>query len=141
MWPEIHKVCKAQKAVFLRVEPDGEEPASSDLLNQMKGFFAVEDTIQPRQSIVVDLTGTPEEWLGRMKQKTRYNTRLAEKKGVTVKQSLDFSAFENLMQTTGQRDGFGVHTKAYYQKAYELFSRIIKLLFCRPSLKENLWLC
>ncbi|MEI8131205.1 MAG: peptidoglycan bridge formation glycyltransferase FemA/FemB family protein [Leptolinea sp.] len=123
LWPEIHTVCKEHNAVFLRVEPDGEELEADEVLQHMKGFIAVEEPIQPRQTIIVNLTESPEEWLGRMKQKTRYNTRLAEKKGVQVKQTQDFSTFEKLMETTGQRDGFGVHTKVYYQKAYEVFSK------------------
>lgn len=123
LWPEIHMICKAHRAVFLRVEPDAEEPEVGGLQQQMTDFIQVEDSIQPRQTIIIDLAGSSDDWLGRMKQKTRYNTRLAEKKGIQVNRSQDFSTFERLMQTTGQRDGFGVHTKAYYQKAYELFSK------------------
>jgi lipid II:glycine glycyltransferase (peptidoglycan interpeptide bridge formation enzyme) len=57
-----------------------------------------------------------------MHQKTRYNIRLAQKKGVNVCVSTEIAQFENLMQVTGQRDGFAVHGLAYYQKAYDLFA-------------------
>ena len=60
--------------------------------------------------------------LERMKQKTRYNIRLAEKKGVTVRPSADLAVFQKLMESTGQRDGFGVHSLAYFRRAYELFA-------------------
>jgi lipid II:glycine glycyltransferase (peptidoglycan interpeptide bridge formation enzyme) len=55
-----------------------------------------------------------------MKQKTRYNIRLAEKKGVTVRPWQDLSAFHQMMRATGERDGFGVHSYEYYKRAYEL---------------------
>ena len=57
-----------------------------------------------------------------MKQKTRYNIKLARKKGVTVQRSKDISEFSELMDITGKRDEFGVHTAEYYQKAFDLFN-------------------
>jgi peptidoglycan pentaglycine glycine transferase (the first glycine) len=123
LWPEVHSICMEKHSVFLRVEPDAEEPVNDRLMEQMGGFIPVGDTIQPRQTILVDLSGCPEEWLARMKQKTRYNTRLAEKKEICVTESQDFTAFERLMQTTGVRDGFGVHTLEYYRQAYSVFSQ------------------
>jgi len=56
----------------------------------------------------------------RMKQKTRYNIRLAEKKGVTVRAWDDIESFHKMMLLTGGRDGFGVHSLEYYRHAYEL---------------------
>jgi peptidoglycan pentaglycine glycine transferase (the first glycine) len=59
--------------------------------------------------------------LARMKQKTRYNIKLALKKGVVVHPSDSLDTFYRLMQTTAGREQFGVHTLAYYRQAYELF--------------------
>jgi len=87
----------------------------------MSGFAPSFQVIQPRRSVVVSLEGGQEEWLARMKQKTRYNIRLAQKKDVVVRSSDDLEGFHRLMQTTGERDGFGVHSLAYYRRAYELF--------------------
>jgi lipid II:glycine glycyltransferase (peptidoglycan interpeptide bridge formation enzyme) len=70
---------------------------------------------------MVNLSGDEEAVLGRMKQKTRYNIRLAQKKGVAVYPSNDLDTFYQLIQSTGQRDGFGVHSLDYYRRAYELF--------------------
>jgi lipid II:glycine glycyltransferase (peptidoglycan interpeptide bridge formation enzyme) len=56
-----------------------------------------------------------------MKQKCRYNIRLAEKKGVVVRPWRDVPAFHEMLVTTGKRDGFAVHSTNYYQRAYELF--------------------
>jgi lipid II:glycine glycyltransferase (peptidoglycan interpeptide bridge formation enzyme) len=56
-----------------------------------------------------------------MKPKTRYNIRLAQKKEVIVRPSSDVDAFYRMMTVTGARDGFGIHSLAYYQKAFLLF--------------------
>ena len=71
---------------------------------------------------MVDLSGSEDQILGRMKQKTRYNIRLARKKNVVVRTSGNLEIFSSLMQVTGERDQFGVHGRAYYQKAYDLFN-------------------
>jgi peptidoglycan pentaglycine glycine transferase (the first glycine) len=70
---------------------------------------------------VVDLQGDDEAILSRMKQKTRYNIRLAQKKGVVVRPSTDLDTFQHLMEITGERDEFGIHSPDYYRRAYELF--------------------
>ena len=49
------------------------------------GLHPSQDIIQPQRTMIVDLTAPEEEIMARMKQKTRYNIRLAEKKGVTVR--------------------------------------------------------
>jgi peptidoglycan pentaglycine glycine transferase (the first glycine) len=77
--------------------------------------------IQPRRTIVISLKGSEEEWLARMKQKTRYNIRLAQKKEVAVTESSDIGLFYDLMTATGVRDGFGIHSHDYYQKVYSSF--------------------
>ena len=56
-----------------------------------------------------------------MKQKCRYNIRLAEKKGVRVHAWDDLKGFHRMLQETSKRDGFSVHSFEYYLRAYQLF--------------------
>jgi len=70
---------------------------------------------------LIDLAGSDDDILARMKSKTRYNIRLAEKKGVTVRQLDDVEPFYGLLESTSDRAAFGIHTKEYYRIAYELF--------------------
>jgi lipid II:glycine glycyltransferase (peptidoglycan interpeptide bridge formation enzyme) len=77
--------------------------------------------IQPPRTVVIHIKDSEEQILAHMKQKTRYNIRLAEKKGVTVRAWDDIESFQKMMLATGERDGFGVHALAYYKRAYELF--------------------
>ncbi|MCB8981866.1 MAG: peptidoglycan bridge formation glycyltransferase FemA/FemB family protein [Ardenticatenaceae bacterium] len=81
------------------------------------------DTIQPPNTVMVDLRPSPDDILAQMKQKTRYNIRLAAKKDVMVRQGnlKDIPAFNKLMRQTGERDQFGVHTPMYYYAAFEIF--------------------
>jgi lipid II:glycine glycyltransferase (peptidoglycan interpeptide bridge formation enzyme) len=82
-------------------------------------------TIQPRRTILIDISGSEDEILQQMKSKTRYNIRLSGRKGVEVhwgKQS-DLEAFNQLMAITGERDDFGVRSADYYERAYDIFCR------------------
>ena len=122
-WPEVDSLCRRQKSIFLRVEPDIWEPEPHDFIDQnLAGFIETDQTIQPPRTVLVDLAPSEDEILDRMKSKTRYNIRLAQRKDVEVFSSDDISAFYKMMMTTGERDEFGVHNLAYYQKAYDLFA-------------------
>ena len=59
-----------------------------------------------------------------MKQKTRYNIRLAERKEIEVRRGTleDIPVFNGLMQITGDRNEFGVHEPAYYRTAFQIFA-------------------
>ena len=113
----VDELCRSRRAVFLKVEPDQWENGATVPPNFQPSSY----TIQPRRTLVIDLEGDEERVLARMKQKTRYNIRLALRKGVVVRHSADLETFHRLMQVTGGRDSFGIHSLAYYRRAYELF--------------------
>lgn len=121
LWPEIDLVCKQNRAIFLKFEPDSWEGEYPTPITNYSLLTTSPHNIQPPRTIIIDIKGSEEETLARMKQKTRYNIRLAEKKGVIVRPWDDLEAFHRMMLSTGRRDGFGVHSLAYYQRAYELF--------------------
>lgn len=117
---ELDTVCHKHKAIFLKIEPFDWEPDTTWQRLADSGWYRSEP-IQPRRTVMIPLTLSAEEILAGMKQKTRYNIRLAEKKGIEVRQSEDYALFAEMALVTGKRDGFGVHSAAYYQKINELF--------------------
>jgi lipid II:glycine glycyltransferase (peptidoglycan interpeptide bridge formation enzyme) len=116
LWREVESACRQNRAVFLKLEPDSwESPGPESWDTQLR---TSPQNIQPPRTLIVDLREAEEAILGRMKQKTRYNIRLAGKKGVTVRAWDDIDSFHKMMLLTGGRDGFGVHSREYYQRAY-----------------------
>ncbi len=117
--PHIHAAAKREGAVFLKVEPswttDGDAWTG-------QGFVAAK-TVQPPSTIILDLNRPDDAILAGMKQKWRYNIRLAQRKGVTVREAtaVDLPTWTGLMGVTGERDGFGIHPPAYYQDAFNTF--------------------
>lgn len=115
--------CRRRGAGILKIEPDLPDlPANRALLAKF-GFRPSSQTVQPRSTILLDISDDEEQILARMKSKWRYNIRLAKRKGVTIRTitEADLPAFHALMQVTGQRNGFFVHEPAYYEAAYHTF--------------------
>jgi lipid II:glycine glycyltransferase (peptidoglycan interpeptide bridge formation enzyme) len=122
-WREIGEVCRINRAIFCKLEPDQWEdsPPVSELRNTQYAVRTSPHNIQPPRTVIVDIRESDDVILARMKQKTRYNIRLAEKKEVSVRAWDDIESFHKMMLVTGGRDGFGVHSLEYYQRAYDLF--------------------
>jgi peptidoglycan pentaglycine glycine transferase (the first glycine) len=117
-WKEVDSICKKNRAVFLKVEPDA---WIEKLILHNSSFILSKHNIQPPRTITIDIKDNEEQILAKMKPKCRYNIRLAEKKGITVRAWNDIQSFHDMMTVTGGRDNFGVHSKEYYQRVYELF--------------------
>jgi peptidoglycan pentaglycine glycine transferase (the first glycine) len=125
MMVALDRAARAQGAIALTIEPDlPDEGAHEERLRALGFSPSPLGSVQPRRTIVVDIAPDEDTILAAMKQKTRYNVRLAERKGVTVREATEFDlpAFHALMAATGERDAFGVHTPAYYEAAYHLFA-------------------
>ncbi len=131
-WKEIDSVCKKNRSVFLKIEPDlWQDTFAVNSLRITNYQLPISPhNIQPPRTIVINISGKEEDVLAKMKPKCRYNIRLAEKKGVTVRAWNDIQSFHAMMTVTGGRDKFGVHSLEYYQRAYELFhpKRVCELL-------------
>ena len=127
-WSEVDAACRRRRAVFCQIEPDAWERADAPMPEKPEhGSPGAQHpqssprSIQPRRTLVVNLRESEAEILARMKPKCRYNIRLASKKGVTVGPWADLRAFHGMMQQTGKRDAFGVHSLSYYQRAFDEF--------------------
>lgn len=131
---EIDMVCKQKQAFFIKIEKDALE---NDFVNDAEKNGILSRNVQPRRTIVIDLEGTEEFWLSRMKQKTRYNIRLAEKKGVAVRESNDTKEFNRLMRITSDRDSFESHTSNYYKRVFQLFHPKGDCILLEASLDEH----
>lgn len=116
-------------AIALKIDPC--VPAErADVVEMLRarGFrFAGSDDpdlggTQPRYVMQTDLTPEPEQLLACFHNKWRYNIRLAERKGVTVRLGTraDLPEFYQLLLVTAARDGFRVRAREYFERMYDL---------------------
>ncbi|MDR1785478.1 MAG: peptidoglycan bridge formation glycyltransferase FemA/FemB family protein [Spirochaetaceae bacterium] len=89
------------------------------------GLRGADTTVQAPDTVVLDLTLSEEGLLAQMKGKWRYNIRLAEKRGVTVRQgdAGDLGVFYGLYGLTARRDGIGIHAPGYYESLFKTAER------------------
>jgi len=128
LFSQIDLAIYEQRAGLLKIEPllwqqDLPAPRWQTICDRHE-LQPETDSIQPPRTMLIDIRPEPDDILAAMKQKTRYNIRLAGRKGITVREGTadDLPAFNKLMQTTGARDEFGVHSPAYFRSVFELFS-------------------
>ena len=149
---ELQSFAKQQAAIFLKMDPDvvlgtgvpNSEDEVVDNNGQLvmqdltrRGWGYASDQIQFKNTVVIDLEPTEEELLARMKPKTRYNVRLAEKKGVVLRVGAkgDLPMLYKMYAETSVRDGFVIRDEAYYKTVWELFMNSNEPT-CEPLIAE-----
>jgi lipid II:glycine glycyltransferase (peptidoglycan interpeptide bridge formation enzyme) len=127
LWQAIDSAARSHRSAFAKVEPCNWYRPRPDLPAQLEqaGLRVSPQTIQPPRTVILDLTPDEDTILKRMNQSTRRKVRMGTKNEVEVRQgtSVDVASFNAMMATTGKRNEFGVHDPAYYQMAFDLFSR------------------
>lgn len=120
---KIRALTAEHGSVFFRIDPRIESDAKAHNGTQPffvpKGFRHVSHEIQPVQNQIVDVSRSEDEMLAGMKSKTRYNIRLAKRKGVTITKSSkieDGDEFWRLLKQTMKRDRFSAHPEKHYKK-------------------------
>ena len=112
-------------AFMLKVEPsvaDGDAAWLAAL--QRLGFRRNPFATHPRRSWLLDIRPSEADLLAGMKEKWRYNIRLAGRKGVVVREATtpqDVDTFYTLYQETAARDGFFIHPKQHYADILRLY--------------------
>ena len=135
----LKELAKKYNAFVLKIEPDikSDDQEFRKIVTELK--YKIKDDaknfseeIQPRYVFRLDIKGkTEDEIFKAFHQKTRYNVRLATKKGVVVKKGTreDLKDFHEIMKVTGKRDDFIIRPLEYFQKMYdELGEEHVRLL-------------
>ncbi len=115
-------------AIFLKIDPDVtvSDQGFVDILKEC-GFVQNEtgldfEGVQPAFVFRLDITPSEEQLLNNMHAKTRYNIRLAEKKGVQIRKAEgrgDLRSFYNILVETAERDRFLIRGYEYFEMIWE----------------------
>lgn len=103
-----------------RDNPDG-LALREDLL--AAGWRYSNEQVQMPNTQLVDLTHSEDDLLAAMKQKTRYNVRLAGRKGVEIRRGTpaDFDHIYEMYAETAVRDDFVIRSEEYYRTVWDTF--------------------
>src|SRR3989338_113466 len=120
----LKELDKENKSVFVKLEP------LADVIVELifrKGIKRSKKYIQPQKTVILNLNLPEEELLSRMRHKTRYNIKVAERNQIRVEDSKDLDAFWELLKNTAKRDRFSSHNKEYYRKLLALNNNAFKV--------------
>jgi len=126
----LDRLARRHRAVYLRIEPNVlEDDPAADTIHSflLSRGFQVAEPIQPRSSVHLNLDLPSDRLLAAMSKGHRADIRRAEREGVTVRAGEtdhDVDAFYAIMQATGTRAGFAIHSCDYYRTAKDLFGHI-----------------
>jgi len=130
---DLERYARSLHAILAKIDPDVEvsppqgpaaavaHPVTQTLVT--RGWRTSAQQIQFRNTAMLDLTPAEDSLLGAMKGKTRYNIRLAQRKGILVRSgtSQDIPRFYKMYAETGTRDGFLIRPFAYYHDTWQTF--------------------
>jgi lipid II:glycine glycyltransferase (peptidoglycan interpeptide bridge formation enzyme) len=135
---DLQSFAEQKKVIFLKIDPDlpigyGIPGDKSDEPNPIgeavkqslkkRGWLFSDEQIQFKNTVVVDLNEDHDAMLMRMKSKTRYNIRLAERRGVKVRTGsiTDIDLLYKMYAHTAVRDDFLIRGEDYYRAVWERF--------------------
>ncbi len=126
----IQKARDQRNVVMIRIQdsratsyPLRLSEASELRVTRPKFLFHIED---PATTLMVDLSSSEDELMREMHEKTRYNIRLAEKKGVVAREG-GLDEFYLLYSATNQRKGLRGFSKAYFENIIKLQAKSYRL--------------
>jgi lipid II:glycine glycyltransferase (peptidoglycan interpeptide bridge formation enzyme) len=126
----LKKLGQQHNALFIKLEPNVSRPAAAaDTDHETVRKFLTDHNCRPgrplftRHTFELDLAADEETLFANLSSKTRYNVRLAQKKGVTIfenttQEGLD--VYLNILKETTARQGFYAHGPEYFQKMWDV---------------------
>ena len=133
--------------ILLKIDPDVAQGVGSEVIEPVSvgvrltealtaaGWHFSNEQIQFRNTVFLDLSSPEDEMLAHLKQKTRYNIRLAGRKEVVVREGTpdDFRLIYQLYAETAERDHFLIRPEAYY---LDIWQSLYDDGMCVPHIAE-----
>jgi lipid II:glycine glycyltransferase (peptidoglycan interpeptide bridge formation enzyme) len=130
----ITRAARDRNAIAVRIEPNTPGTPGLDAFAR-RWRLQCAQTVQPRSTVIVELAAGPAAVWDRLSARTRYNVRLAGRRGVQVLdgEESDVPLFHALLTDTARRAGFAVHSLEYFASVWKWFGRqgLARLLFAR----------
>jgi lipid II:glycine glycyltransferase (peptidoglycan interpeptide bridge formation enzyme) len=147
---DLKSIASQRGAILIKIDPNlplgfgfPGDPQSTELALGGQAFEEFSDQgwrvsrqqIQFANTMTLDLNNTEDSLLAAMKQKTRYNIRLASRRGVMVRRGgiEDLDTMYRMYAETSLRDGFAIRKSAYYDDVWRSF---IQAGLAQPFLAE-----
>lgn len=119
---KLLEIGKKENSIFIQIEPNIENSEKEQKNLKNLGLVKSAHPLFTKNNLVLNITKSEDELLSSFSQKTRYNIRLAQKKGVEVRENSSDQAFQKYLEITKettQRQKFYAHTPTYHKLMWE----------------------
>jgi lipid II:glycine glycyltransferase (peptidoglycan interpeptide bridge formation enzyme) len=119
---ELKQIGKSENCILIQFEPNAIDTKDSKAKIKNLGLISAAHPLLTKYTFILDLTKSEEELLKNMHPKTRYNIRVAEKKGVKITEdnsNKSFEAYLKLTKETTARQKFYAHSENYHRLMWE----------------------
>jgi len=126
----VKSLAKKEKSVLLRIEPISPLP---------KSFRKELKRVQPHKTLILDLRREEEEIFRNFNTRTRYNIRLADRKGVKVKLLESYHpSFYKLLEKTAKTNNFHYFPEEHYKKLFNFNDNDFKAVLCLAEYRKKI---
>ncbi len=125
---EIKIISQKSKSIFYRLEINIDSQQWNNKTMKQLGFVKSFEEMQPEHTRIINLELSEAEILAQMKQKGRYNIKIAEKNGVKIEEVTDIDRFYALYHSMASRHGITYRSRDYFQK---LLDNLLPKGYCK----------
>lgn len=121
---KVSSLAKETGAFFVRIDPLWDTTINEYFISS--NWKKSPREVQPMHTLILPLSPTEDVLQSNMHPKTRYNIKVAQRKGVTVTYSTDVKDIDLFLQASRQvtkRSGFSYHPDEYYRTMIEVLGK------------------
>jgi len=133
----IGAALKAERCASLLADPELSPSPELGAALARSGARPAGIFVQPRRTLLMDLTRTPEDLLRAMRKKTRQYIHKAEREGVVTEETRDVDRFLGVLSKVAARDRFAVHDRAYFVRLLATFGDAAHLTMSRVGPEDD----
>lgn len=120
------ELAKENQCIYVSIDPENlkSEVNTIEYLKNLKLDVEIGIPIHLQHTVIIDLSKSEEEILSSMKQKTRYNIKLAQKKGLKVSisnEDSELGIFLDLYESTVKRQNYSGRSIGYLKTVWKNF--------------------
>jgi len=127
----LRDALRHERCASLLCDPEVRDDAAVRAGLARVGVHASPVFVQPRRTLLMDLSKGDEELLGAMKKKTRQYIHKAERAGVVTEETRDLDRFMKVLRAVATRDRFAIRSREYYERLLAAFGDRALLMIAR----------
>jgi lipid II:glycine glycyltransferase (peptidoglycan interpeptide bridge formation enzyme) len=132
----VREALARERCASLLCDPEAPEDPAIRASLARAGVRSSPVFVQPRRTLLMDLSKGDEELFAAMRKKTRQYIHKAERAGVVTEESRDIDRFMKVLSAVGQRDRFAIRSREYFGTMLSAFGDRALLMFARLGAED-----